>query len=192
MIVPHTEGTYEPPLTLISRCQCTIIDHSTIRMCFHIFGPDIVHLRPTSISWYLLYSKCRNCGNGLFVSSLSSEDYILQTIIYRILTCVADNVHARYFAVFCITSGTYTHSMSQLAFSVFQLSYAIHFPPAVGCILAWYVHNLGTETKKATGMPLFMAVGQCGSVLGSHLFPSTEGPRYLYVLKLRLNITCIN
>lgn len=77
---------------------------------------------------------------------------------YLILTCVAENEHARYFAVFCITSGTYTH---------------------IGCILAWYVHNLGTETKKATGMPLFMAIGQCGSVLGSHLFPSTEGPRYL-------------
>jgi hypothetical protein len=27
-----------------------------------------------------------------------------------------------------------------------------------------------------------MATGQCGSVLGSHIFPLTEGPRYLFVL----------
>lgn len=40
-------------------------------------------------------------------------------------------------------------------------------------------HNLGSETKKATGIPMYMAIGQCGSVLGSHLFPSTEGPRYI-------------
>ncbi|GJJ14842.1 hypothetical protein Clacol_009110 [Clathrus columnatus] len=79
-------------------------------------------------------------------------------LVIRILTSVAENEHARYFAVFCITSGTYTH---------------------IGIILAWFVHNLGSESKKATGMPLFMAVGQCGSVLGSHLFPSTEGPRYI-------------
>lgn len=43
-------------------------------------------------------------------------------------------------------------------------------------------HNLGSETKKATGIPMFMAIGQCGSVLGSHLYPSTEGPRYMYVI----------
>ena len=42
-------------------------------------------------------------------------------------------------------------------------------------------HNLGSETKKATGIPMYMAIGQCGSVLGSHLYPATEGPHYMYV-----------
>ena len=27
---------------------------------------------------------------------------------------------------------------------------------------------------------MYMAIGQCGSVLGSHLYPKTEGPRYVY------------
>ena len=27
-------------------------------------------------------------------------------------------------------------------------------------------------------MPLYMALGQCGAVLGSHLYPLTQGPRY--------------
>ncbi|EEB89425.1 hypothetical protein MPER_12477, partial [Moniliophthora perniciosa FA553] len=40
-------------------------------------------------------------------------------------------------------------------------------------------HNLGSETKKATGIPMFMAIGQCGSVLGSYLLPKTDGPRYI-------------
>lgn len=43
-------------------------------------------------------------------------------------------------------------------------------------------HNLGSETKKATGIPMFMAIGQCGSILGSHIYPSTDGPRYMCVL----------
>lgn len=42
-------------------------------------------------------------------------------------------------------------------------------------------HNLGSETKRATGMPLFGAIGQAGSILGSHLYPLTEGPAYLCV-----------
>lgn len=40
-------------------------------------------------------------------------------------------------------------------------------------------HNLGSETKKATGIPMYMAIGQCGSVLGSHIYPAIEGPRYV-------------
>ena len=42
-------------------------------------------------------------------------------------------------------------------------------------------HNLGSESKKAAGIPMFNAIGQCGSILGSHIFPKTQGPRYLCV-----------
>jgi len=77
---------------------------------------------------------------------------------YLILLFVPTNLHARYFATFCITSGTYT---------------------SIGLIIAWFAHNLGSETKKATGIPMFMAIGQCGSILGSHLFPTAQAPRYI-------------
>ncbi|KAI0792392.1 MFS general substrate transporter [Abortiporus biennis] len=77
---------------------------------------------------------------------------------YLLLLTVPSNNHVRYFATFCITSGTYT---------------------VIGIMIAWFAHNLGSETKKATGIPMYMAIGQCGSVLGSHLFPATDGPRYI-------------
>jgi sugar phosphate permease len=77
---------------------------------------------------------------------------------YLLLLLVAHNDHVRYFSIFCITSGTYT---------------------GIGLILAWFAHNLGSETKKATGIPIFMAIGQCGSILGSHIYPKTDGPRYI-------------
>ncbi|KAI0281818.1 MFS general substrate transporter [Russula aff. rugulosa BPL654] len=80
---------------------------------------------------------------------------------YLMLLTVEYNNHVRYFATFLVVSGTYT---------------------TIGLVLAWYAHNLGSETKRATGTPLYMAIGQCGSILGSHLFPTTEGPRYIIVL----------
>jgi uncharacterized membrane protein YeaQ/YmgE (transglycosylase-associated protein family) len=64
----------------------------------------------------------------------------------------------RYFAVFCIVSGTYT---------------------IIGLMISWFSHNLGSESKRATGTPMYIAIGQCGSILGSHLYPATEGPRYI-------------
>ncbi|KAH9074144.1 MFS general substrate transporter [Lactarius deliciosus] len=77
---------------------------------------------------------------------------------YVLLLTVAHNNHVQYFAVFCIVGGTYT---------------------TIGLVIAWYAHNLASETKRATGTPLYMAIGQTGSILGSHLFPSIEGPRYI-------------
>ncbi|KIM46707.1 hypothetical protein M413DRAFT_440295 [Hebeloma cylindrosporum] len=82
---------------------------------------------------------------------------------YLLLLGVPDNNRVRYFATFCITSGTYT---------------------TIGLTIAWFGHNLGSETKKATGIPMFMAIGQCGSILGSHLYPKTEGPRYVSLMFL--------
>ena len=67
-----------------------------------------------------------------------------------------------------------------------RLVYVVHCGriAARSPICATVAHNLGSETKKATGIPLYMAIGQCGSVLGSHIFPATEGPRYMYVILL--------
>jgi len=39
-------------------------------------------------------------------------------------------------------------------------------------------HNLGSESKRATGISLCGAIGQGGSILGSHLYPLTEQPEY--------------
>ncbi|KAF8549086.1 MFS general substrate transporter [Imleria badia] len=104
------------------------------------------------------------CGAAYFTDRFQTRGLVISSscflgaIGYLIVLVVPHNPHARYFAVFCITSGTYT---------------------AIGIVIAWYAHNLGSESKRAAGIPLFMAIGQCGSVLGAHLYPTTDGPRYI-------------
>ena len=114
-----------------------------------------------------------------------------------ILLAVAQDKHARYFATFCITSGTYAMLGAILAWcrsillpnlSLFAPSVSrTPFPPhrtqpcssdALHLFSPPVSHNLGSEGKKAAGIPLYMALGQCGAVLGSHLYPLTQGPRY--------------
>ncbi|EMD39421.1 hypothetical protein CERSUDRAFT_47889 [Gelatoporia subvermispora B] len=102
------------------------------------------------ISWF----SDRLQNRGLFVAGVST----LAALGYILLLAVKSNNHVRYFAVFCITSGTYS---------------------VIGIVIAWFAHNLGSESKKATGIPMYMSIGQCGSVLGSHIYPSTEGPHYV-------------
>ncbi|CCL99611.1 uncharacterized protein FIBRA_01629 [Fibroporia radiculosa] len=100
------------------------------------------------------YVSDRLQSRGLFVAAVSA----VAGLGYILLLAVPDNVHVRFFAVFCITSGTYT---------------------TIGIVIAWFAHNLGSETKKATGIPMYMAIGQCGSVLGSKIYPTTEAPQYI-------------
>ncbi|KAL0959650.1 hypothetical protein HGRIS_011351 [Hohenbuehelia grisea] len=100
------------------------------------------------------YASDRLQSRGIFMAISSS----IGGIGYLLMLTVESNQHVRYFATFCITSGTYT---------------------TIGITIAWFAHNLGSETKKATGIPMFMAIGQCGSVLGSHIYPKSEGPRYI-------------
>ena len=63
-----------------------------------------------------------------------------------------------------------------VVYVVFHSLCEARFEPSTTLVVS---HNLGSETKKATGMPLYMSIGHCGSILGSHLFPMTEAPRYV-------------
>ncbi|KAG1745281.1 major facilitator superfamily domain-containing protein [Suillus lakei] len=78
---------------------------------------------------------------------------------YMILLGATHQQDLRYGATFLVTSGTYA---------------------SIGLMNAWST-NLGSETKRAAGIPLYGAIGQCGGILGSHLYPLTEGPAYTSV-----------
>lgn len=56
---------------------------------------------------------------------------------------------------------------------------------AVACVYAtyppthaWAANNFGNETKRAIGMGLYTAIGNCGSIAGSWLYPASEGPQF--------------
>ncbi|KAG9082166.1 hypothetical protein FS749_007065, partial [Ceratobasidium sp. UAMH 11750] len=105
------------------------------------------------------YISDRIQSRGLFMSASSG----LGGIGYLLLLVIPSNQSARYFAIFLCCAGTYT---------------------TIGLALSWFAHNLGSESKKAAGIPLLMIIGQCGSVLGTHVYPTSEGPRYIKGLAL--------
>jgi hypothetical protein len=85
----------------------------------------------------------------------------------------------RYFATFLITSGTYASIGLMIAWCMPQFSHAKLFSWFYHSIVG---HNLGSETKKAAGISLYSTIGLFGGILGSHLYPLTEGPAYTFVL----------
>ncbi|KZT53028.1 MFS general substrate transporter [Calocera cornea HHB12733] len=77
---------------------------------------------------------------------------------YLLLILVQENIRVRYFATFLITASTYT---------------------TIGISISWFPYNMGSESKRAAGIPIFQAIGQCGSILGSNLYPNADAPKYI-------------
>ncbi|KIJ61841.1 hypothetical protein HYDPIDRAFT_158773 [Hydnomerulius pinastri MD-312] len=118
---------------------------------------QLMTVPPYAVAGAVLITSCRISDRIQSRGPLVAAGCTLGGIGYMILLGVTHNQNIRYFATFCIAAGTYS---------------------SLGLILAWFAHNLGSETKRAAGMPLFGAIGQTGSILGSHLYPLIEGPAY--------------
>ena len=51
--------------------------------------------------------------------------------------------------------------------------------PAAALTFTWMTDNQGSASKRGAGLILFGIIGQCGSILGAHLFPASERPKYV-------------
>ncbi len=64
------------------------------------------------------------------------------------------------------------------------LRYLAVYPAAVGffnvvvLIIAWSINNQRNESRQGGGFALLQVVGQCGPLIGTRLYPDTDGPYY--------------
>lgn len=96
--------------------------------------------------------------------------FAISTVGWIILLVVEHNVHAKYFATFCIVIGGYC---------------------AIPLIMAWTSNNCGSQSQRATALGLLNSVGQCLSILAAFLFPAEEGPRWKKGFGVNLAFSCL-
>ncbi|SNX81423.1 related to nicotinamide mononucleotide permease [Melanopsichium pennsylvanicum] len=51
--------------------------------------------------------------------------------------------------------------------------------PFIPILYMWLLGNQVNESKKGLGLVIFATIGQCGPLLGTHLFPANEKPYYV-------------
>ncbi|EHY52933.1 hypothetical protein HRR83_009383 [Exophiala dermatitidis] len=56
---------------------------------------------------------------------------------------------------------------------------AIGLFASVTLIITWTLNNQATATGKGTGLTILNIVGQCGPLIGVHVFPKSQGPFYI-------------
>lgn len=99
------------------------------------------------------YIADRTQQRGIMVASLTA----IGGIGYVILA-TSRSVGARYFAIFIAAAGIF---------------------PAIGNILPWVINNQGSDTRRGAGIVILNLIGQCGPLLGTRMYPTSEGPYYV-------------
>ncbi|TEB19588.1 MFS general substrate transporter [Coprinellus micaceus] len=111
---------------------------------------------------------------------LTVPPYASAAVVLILFARTSDIKQSRgvFMAIACVISGWHLHN-HRVDYRLVYVLFLVSFPFVETQLILYPVsHNLGSETKKATGIPMFMAIGQCGSILGSHIFPKSEGPNY--------------
>ncbi|PYH90345.1 MFS general substrate transporter [Aspergillus ellipticus CBS 707.79] len=85
-----------------------------------------------------------------FFSLVGAVGYVL------LATCTS--VGVRYFGVFLAAIGVF---------------------PSIANILPWVLNNQGSDSRRGMGIVILNIIGQCGPFLGTNVFPSSDGPRYI-------------
>jgi len=100
---------------------------------------------------------------------------ILGGIGYIVLAKV-ENVGVRYFATFLAAAGVFSTIPNILAWTISKTPVVTHFKLPT---LTLQLDNQGSDTRRGAGLVLINLVGQCGPILGTRLYPSQQGPRYV-------------
>ena len=109
---------------------------------------------------------------------------LIGSIGYIILATVT-TVGVRYFAVYLAAAGVFSTIPNILAWTLSMLTKPLPARVRSLSLQGWDVgadsglDNQGSDTRRGAGLVLINVIGQCGPILGTRLYPTAQGPRYV-------------
>jgi dipeptide/tripeptide permease len=123
--------------------------------------------------------------SSINAQGLTAPPFFLSFIVVITTTYIADRTQQRgiTIAILAAIGGVgyiilaVAHSVGAKYFGVFLAAAGIF--PAIANVLPWVTNNQGSDTRRGAGIVILNLVGQCGPLLGTRMYPSSEGPRYV-------------
>ncbi|CAF9907043.1 hypothetical protein IMSHALPRED_005425 [Imshaugia aleurites] len=144
-----------------------------------------VNVSYASLPVYLPTILAKMGYSNINAQGLSAPPYFAAYLFANITTFVADRTQQRGF-VLIITSliGGVGYIVLATITTVGVRYFAVYLAAAgvfstIPNILAWTLNNQGSDTRRGAGLVLINVVGQCGPILGTRLYPTAQGPRYI-------------
>lgn len=132
----------------------------------------------------------RDMGHtALHSQALSAPPYLFSFAVVLLTAYLSDRLQTRsMFIIFHAILGASGYCL--IAFAGFQRwdhvwRYLGIYPAAAGffsaitIIITWTINNQESDSKKGTGMAMLNIIGQCGPLVGTRLYPDTDGPYYV-------------
>ena len=116
---------------------------------------------------------------------LTAPPFFVSFLVTIFSTWIADKTQQRGLTIMCLTTiggiGYVLLATVKLVgvryFGVFLAASGIF--PSIANVLPWVLNNQGSDSRRGAGILLLNVIGQCGPLLGTNVFPSNEGPRYI-------------
>jgi hypothetical protein len=127
--------------------------------------------------------------SSLRSQALSAPPYLLSFIIVLLTARASDLYRVR--STFILLHALLAASGYTLSFlgGVLDLPpilrYVAVYPACVGffscvtLIITWTINNQDSDSKRGAGVAMLQFLGQCGPLLGTRLYPESDGPLYL-------------
>ena len=115
---------------------------------------------------------------------LSAPPYFLGFLVVLFSTWLADRTSQRGFTILVLSLvGAAGYIMLAVSTSTGVRYAGVYLAaagifPSIGNILPWVMNNQGSDTRRGTGIAMINVVGQCGPLLGTRLYPTSEQPYY--------------
>ncbi|KAI1625169.1 putative MFS transporter [Exophiala viscosa] len=121
---------------------------------------------------------------SIHAQGLSAPPYLFACLVVLAIGHLSDRFQRRgYFLAGCISTGGIGYiilvSVNIVAvkyFALFLVAGGLY--PCIGLVLSWVANNNGSDSKRGAGFILMNFVGQCGPLVGTHIFPKSEAPHY--------------
>lgn len=144
-----------------------------------------VNVSYASLPVYLPTILSKMGYSSINAQGLSAPPYFTAYLFANITTYIADRTQQRGL-VLIITSliGSIGYIILATVTTVGVRYFAVYLAAAgvfstIPNILAWTLNNQGSDTRRGAGLVLINVIGQCGPILGTRLYPTAQGPRYV-------------
>lgn len=123
--------------------------------------------------------------SSINAQGLTAPPYFISFLFTIFTTWIADRLQQRGLMIFflsCVGGIGYVllatcHGVGPRYFGVFLAASGVF--PAIANILPWVLNNQGSDTRRGTGIVILNLIGQCGPILGTRVFPKSDGPYYV-------------
>ncbi|KAK5131528.1 hypothetical protein LTR08_000855 [Meristemomyces frigidus] len=123
--------------------------------------------------------------SGVTAQGLSAPPYFLSWIVTIATTWYADKTQQRGLMIMAMSIiGGIGYIMLAASHSVGVRYAGTYFAaagvfPVIGNILPWVMNNQGSDSRRGAGMVLLNLVGQTGPLLGTRVYPASQGPYFV-------------